>query len=652
MNRLPDYIKISRDKLIINTEKDPSEIGPDRIIEALKNQGIKGKINYENISTSAAENPLLKYIDRKIIAEAPATLRAECKMIPSVETLNDFESLYPVFEAAGSSIDLIKSKTAVEKDQEPESAFVRSGEVFLKITQSETAEDLYGAPVKIQALRPVKYNSSCIKEDQIGNELLYYAERSGYIVYKNGIISIESPVFQKDNYRLFYLFFPIINGNECLENDYRNHVDLHKEKYPTAPVPLPSELSGDSEPSDFNAYLKDISRGTVPVNGSDAEIRIFARVENSDDVNDLKEKKNYITVKKHAVIAEKKPCIKNQDGRDIYGKIIETRAGKDKNLSYNSLIFEDQTADRILYTASCDGILKISEKSIKLSEAMMIPGSVDFSTGNIDYEKDVCVGKDVKPQFKVSTGGNLVIKGSIEDGASIRAKGDLVVDGGIFGSSTKIFVEGDATVKFIQDADVYVSGELLVKTSLIGGKVYTGKKLTVRGKKGSRKNQVFGGEYYSFTGMELHSAGSEYKPTLLCCGYNPHIENLITKAEETAKSFELKISQTMNSVGFNINDPSAVHLIKRLPEKKKAALKEKLQKLKTLTSNYNALQQKKKQLIENLYSERPEMLQMIIHDRISPDTTIRFIKTERNIKRELSACRILLNDEGIDIIHI
>jgi hypothetical protein len=652
MKKLSSNIAVTDNKFRIILKMGEPNLQAEELIQILEQEKIKGIINKELISSLNNKSIIRSLQKELVIAEAPASLRAQSDMIKTVETLADWQSLYPVFETAGVNLNSFKISKQVSNSVNPATIFVRAGEIFLRIKVSETAENLYGDKIKIEPLRPIKYNCDYIREDNLGDEILYYAEKAGYIIHLNGMISIESPMYDIDEYERYYIFYPIFADTESLERDYQNALDFHREKFPTAPIALPGFLTEAEPVHSSDIIIKEFCKGTKPINGKDAEIKIFIHEETLNTNKNSKSFKHYLTVKKNEVIAEKRLRVEGVKGRNLFGNIIEVREGKDKILKTNELIREDYKPDKIIYTAVSDGILKISENSIILSEAMIVPGYVDYSTGNIEYGKDVYVSKDIKPRFKVKTEGDLIVKGSIEDRANVIVQGDLLVEGGVVGQNTKIFVKGNATIKFIQDADIYVSGELRVKTSLIGGKVFTGESLVVMGKKGSNRTQVFGGEYCSFVKMELPSVGSSYKKTKLCCGYNPRIEGLIKISEDTVKSIESQISRLLNSIEINITNPAARRLIAKLSSEKKELLKEKLIELKKLTMKLNKLKERRADLIDKLYSKQPAALEIMIKEKLIPETTVTFMKTSLNIKKDTFSCRIKIDDEGIDILNL
>lgn len=640
MNKIPETIELSKNRLRLRARPGFEDLEPDEVNSILETSGIKSRFkNRPVIQPTASFRP--------VIAEAGSTLRAELTADENIKTLSDLENYYPVFNEAGEVLSEIKKTNRIEDTKAPATYFLKKHEIFLKITRSTETEDLFGKTVSPENPRSILYNSERIIEEKAGDQITYQALRSGYVVLKNGALSIESPMYDVDDFERNYIFYPIRNSSQDVYDDYINTNEEHRSEYPDAPLAMMNNRENSGENIE-KPQIKEICAGVRPVQGRDAVLTITAQLEQNTAVKDLRDIKKYITVRQHEIIAEKIPAVEGEDGLDIYGRRIEVKAGKDKILKFDNNIREEYTAEKILYTASVAGVLYISDNAVKLTEALIISGSVDYSTGNIDFEKDVYVKKDIKPKFRVNAGGSLIVKGSIEEGASIKVKGDLTVEGGIVGSSTTVKAEGNAIIKFVQDADIYASKDVHIQTSLIGGRVYAGRKLTVSGKKGSKKNQVFGGEYYSFSKMDLHSAGSEFKSTLLCCGYNPYVQELIYKVDGTVKSFELQISKQINKIGFNINSPAAVERIKNMPDHKKKELKEKLTELKRLTQKYNSFKSRKQQLIENLFSDDPDSLEIIIREKITPDTVIKILGSKKPAPEKKDGSRICLGREGIE----
>ena len=89
-----------------------------------------------------------------------------------------------------------------------------------------------------------------------------------------------------------------------------------------------------------------------------------------------------------------------------------------------------------------------------------IRSNVDQNTGNINFTGDVIVNGDVCYGFAVKSGGNVTVKGVVE-GASIEAAGSVNVGKGINGASReKITAGGDLRSRYIENAELYVEGDI------------------------------------------------------------------------------------------------------------------------------------------------------------------------------------------------
>ena len=649
MNDSDMYLKSSEDKLKISIKR--TELNPDEIYRFLKQRKIKGIINKEVIEGLSEKKDDQLPDDEIVIVEAPATLRAECNFINNIETLSDWEQLFPYFKRAHHDISIIRKTNNIPEYNGSKTFFVRSGEKFLTIKKSEIPEDIYGKKISPENIRSIIFNPKTIKEDNLLNIIIYSAKTSGYLVIEDNSFTIVHPIYDLDKFDRFFIFYPGFKQDNNIKDYFWEMVNYHKAKYPSGTTKIPDVLSEKEINTYSSPFIKKICQGNRPLEGSDAELKILVKENNTENVKDQKDIKHYIVVSKDEIIAEKIFKVDGINGCDIYGNIIEVKEGKDINLNINELIYEETLENKIQYKALTDGVLNIKNNSLHVTEALIIPGNVDYSTGNIEYKKDVYVEKDIKPGFRVNSGGNLIIKGSVEEGALLQIGGDLTVEGGVIGKKTKVFAEGNAEVKFIQDAEVYISGKLIIKTSLIGGIIYAHKGLVVINRQGSRKSQVFGGEYYTFYKMALPSVGSPYHITKLSCGFNPRIETLLETVEQTLKSLELQISGLHNRIGFNIKDPATIERIKRLPADKKEILIEKLNDLKEITTKYNDFQIRKENMLKKLYSEKPESLEIEINSKLIPDTLIQFIQKSHMIKNDYSTCKITFIDNEIEIIE-
>jgi uncharacterized protein (DUF342 family) len=153
------------------------------------------------------------------------------------------------------------------------------------------------------------------------------------------------------------------------------------------------------------------------------------------------------------------------DGCDVQGRVIAAKPGRPATLRYDEESIEVTPEGLILATR--DGVLSRSRGRWAVRQHIQIPGSVDFSTGNIDFVGDIEVLRDVRDCFVVRTGGNLEVLGVIE-AAELRVDGDLYARGGIASRERgHITTLGDLVAKYADGARLDVGGALRVKREIM-----------------------------------------------------------------------------------------------------------------------------------------------------------------------------------------
>ena len=223
----------------------------------------------------------------------------------------------------------------------------------------------------------------------------------------------------------------------------------------------------------FNIRIK-VAVAEEPVDGENGTVKLFIKKDSEykpeyggENRVDYKNLNYFQMVEKGQVLCE---IVKEKDGTDgtnILGEPIPAKKGKKpfvpvgKNTSLN----EDET----LLIADCDGIVKFVN-TININEMLHISKNIDFSTGNIDFSGDVTIDGDVSSGFSVKAGGNIIIKGVVED-AKIEAAGNVAIAKGIYGgSSGKVKVGKDLRCNYIENAVLSVEGDITVDY-IIDGKI-------------------------------------------------------------------------------------------------------------------------------------------------------------------------------------
>jgi len=216
-----------------------------------------------------------------------------------------------------------------------------------------------------------------------------------------------------------------------------------------------------------------IAQGTPPTTGEDARIELVKPIKTDLSPVTLEsgrvdfKKLNLISpVKVGDVIQIRTPPTRGEPGKDVFGKEIPGRIGRNRLLikGINTSI----SKDGLYLSAVEEGLLYFSPGGVVNVRAVYtVNGDVDYHTGIIDYGGDVIVKGDVRAGFDVFAGGDVQILGSVED-VTIEAKGEIQIYGGVRSSGvTTIKAGGDVKVNFLERARVQTPGNVYINREAI-----------------------------------------------------------------------------------------------------------------------------------------------------------------------------------------
>lgn len=265
----------------------------------------------------------------------------------------------------------------------------------------------------------------------------------------------------------------------------------------------------------YNIRIK-VAEAKAPIDGEDGKVKLLVKKDdeykpeyNEEATVDYKNLSYFQMVKKGQVLCEITEETMGLDGTNILGGPIKASKGKKplvpagKNTSLN----EDETK----LIADCDGIIKFVS-SININEMLHITRNVDFSTGNIDFSGDVTIDGDVTSGFSVKAGGNLVIKGVVEEATKIEADGNVMISKGIYGGGSGVVtVKKDLRCNYIENALIFVEGDITVDY-IIGGKITCNGNIFLSGS----KELIVGGEIMLSGELIAKEIGNEREyPTVI-----------------------------------------------------------------------------------------------------------------------------------------
>ncbi len=215
----------------------------------------------------------------------------------------------------------------------------------------------------------------------------------------------------------------------------------------------------------FNIKME-VAKGIEPVDGEDGTVEFFVKRDmdykpefDIEGVVDYKNLDYFQFVKKDQILCKIVKETMGKDGRNIFGGVIPARPGRPPSYptGKNTMLIENET----VLVSTCDGVVRFVGGTIDVNDLLKISTSVDQHTGNINFTGDVTIEGDVCNSFSVKSGGNIIVKGVVED-STIEAGGNLHISKGINGVlKNTITVQGDLKCHYIENAIIFVQGNIM-----------------------------------------------------------------------------------------------------------------------------------------------------------------------------------------------
>ena len=316
------------------------------------------------------------------------------------------------------------------------------------------------------------------------------------------------------------LYPPVKNCPELSRESLLDILSSHGVSFGISPEHLNKLLTHCKEKQ---SLVKDeiIARGLLPLNGKDSFLRFDIEVGPlpgtimGNGKIDFRDRKMFVGVAKGQIIATQVPPTDGTPGFTVLGDEVPQIPGKSLPLTVSDGAEFDEESGIIRAVHS--GILSlVNENSIKVCAKQVIPGNIDYSTGNIESQDAVEINGTILPGFKVKTHGDLLLGGNARS-AKIKCKGNLVVKGGILGKKCKVKVSGDADFGFMEKGQLRVKGRVIIRKQAYYAKIMADGEIHC-----TDSSQIMAGFLMSASSLNLGNVGSANSPpSLLAAGIAP-----------------------------------------------------------------------------------------------------------------------------------
>jgi uncharacterized protein (DUF342 family) len=207
-----------------------------------------------------------------------------------------------------------------------------------------------------------------------------------------------------------------------------------------------------------------ICEAELPQHGIDAVIRYIDLPKFQPKINDNGSADHYDMdfikeVKQGDWLGEKVVAMEGSPGTNVKGVTLGSKHGKDKLLRYDSRSVEAVAeGNKIILRAKKDGAVTFKDGKICVLDHLVIPGDVDYSTGNIEFSGNVTVKGTVQDGFKVVADKDISILDEMGIGAVEKihsTNGKIYVKGGVSGKGKAIIeAKNGVYIKYANECTV------------------------------------------------------------------------------------------------------------------------------------------------------------------------------------------------------
>lgn len=362
--------------------------------------------------------------------------------------------------------------------------------------------------------------------------------------------------------------------------------------------------------NEHNVPVQDVvvARGTPRQEGRDGELKFFFHQTKGLTPNEYIENGVIIrgtnvikSVEKDQELACIIPHVDPINGKDIYGRILYARKVRKAKLRPGRNV--KVSDDGLHFYADSGGRPILEGDKISVHDVLTIPGDLDYTVGNIDFDGIVEINGDVADGFTVKASKSIIIRGVV--GAStIEAGLDIQIQGGCKGlNKAKIISGGNIEAKYIHEFYVRARGDILVKNEIVSCTIESLGRVFVR------FGSIRGGILSAKQGIEAFDIGNDIGiKTTLIPGDDFELNAQCAEIDEAIVQKKKELETLSKMIAPFLKNRE---LIIKLPPEAQQKFKDTIHHIKTLQQEKAALNNQKNALIaQSLRDAIPEVVVM------------------------------------------
>ena len=295
-----------------------------------------------------------------------------------------------------------------------------------------------------------------------------------------------------------------------------------------------------------------VAAGTAPRDGQDGYIEYKFNTElkprpkiNDDGTVDFHTLENINHVNKGDVVAVLHREDRGDDGIDLLGRRVLPKKVNHVVFRHGKNLVQSEDGKELISQIS--GHVVLEGDKIFVSNVLELV-NVDNSTGDIDYDGDVVIKGNVVAGFTVKAAGNITVSGIVE-GATVIAGGSITFNRGIQGMTKAVVKAGGSIVsKFIESAESVSAGGSIEADSILHSKVTSKETIKASGKNGL----IIGGDVKAVYMIEAKAIGNTMGTnTTVGVGVNPAMKRRVDELKNSLDKLgnnKIQLDQLLSAI--------------------------------------------------------------------------------------------------------
>jgi uncharacterized protein (DUF342 family) len=392
-----------------------------------------------------------------------------------------------------------------------------------------------------------------------------------------------------------------------------------------------------------------VAEGSKPVNGRDAyiqynfetdqtSIRLRESANGKVDFKDLNIIQNVV---EGQPLAKKIPAESGTVGRTVTGKVIPAKNGRDISLPLGKNVHVGDDGATVI--ADMNGQVVVVGGKINVEPVYTVQGNVNLKTGNIIFLGTVIITGNVEDGFSVKAAGNIEVNGTVEK-AELDAEGDIIVHQGITGKSSGLVRAGRSIwARFIENAVIEAGNMVVASDGIINSQVDAFKRIICQGKRA----HIVGGRLRASEEINAKILGSPTSGTETVCevGFDPKSKEELSQLEIRKAESEKQLEEIQLNLQTLINIKKQR---KSLPEDKEVYMNELMDKRQILMTDLQKINEDTEKAKDFLNSLKTRG-RVSASSKVYPGVKIVIREAKEDVRNEYRAVTFILENDLVRV---